>query len=399
MEDILDFDLTNVEFVKNPYPVMAQLRSAGKPIWHNEMNMWLAPRHADANAVLRAKTLGRIFQPREPEELWETFNWLHADSILDSEPPKHTRLRALVAKAFNRGQIDRLAPRINQIVQDLLINCEIKLKENGNFDVIADFAEPLPVMVIAELLGVAPESQELLRPWSQAIVKMYEYGHTADQQAAARAAGADFAQLITQMVTERKQNPTDDLVTEFARVEESGEKLSLHELIATCVLLLNAGHEASVNGFGNGFVATMRDQVEVEKLKKNPRAIADTAVEEFLRFDAPLQLFERTATSDTEINGITVKTGQKIAALLGSANRDESIFQQPDRLDLTRNPNPHIGFGGGIHFCLGAPLARLEMTSSLPALFEKFPNMQLAAEPVMRPTFVLRGYESILVTA
>ena len=399
MTNILHFNLRDPEFVANPYPVMSELRAIGKPVWHDEMNMWLAPRHADANAALRAKTLGRIFQPKQPEELWETFNWLHADSILDSEPPKHTRLRSLVAKAFNRGQIDRLAPRINQIVQDLLTNCDKKLNQTGSFDVIADFAEPLPVMVIAELLGVPEADRDYLRPWSQAIVKMYEYGHTEAQQAEARAAGADFAALVTQMVDDRKQHPTTDLVTELALVEEAGEKLTLRELIATCVLLLNAGHEASVNGFGNGFVAAMQRPEQAELLRTKPREIAATAVEEFLRFDAPLQLFERTATADTEIGGITVKNGQKIASLLGSANRDEAVFKSPDQMDLTRDPNPHIGFGGGIHFCLGAPLARLEMTSSLPALFEKFPNLKLASAPIMRPTFVLRGYESISVSA
>jgi cytochrome P450 len=399
MANVMNFNLRDRDFVANPYPVMTELRAVGKPVWHDEMNMWLAPRHADANAVLRAKTLGRIFQPKQPAELWETFNWLHADSILDSEPPKHTRLRSLVAKAFNRGQIDRLAPRINQIVQDLLANCDEKLSQTGSFDVIADFAEPLPVMVIAELLGVPEADRDYLRPWSQAIVKMYEYGHTEAQQAEARAAGADFAALVTQMVEDRKQNPTGDLVTELALVEEAGEKLTLRELIATCVLLLNAGHEASVNGFGNGFVAAMQRPDQAELLRTKPREIAQRAVEEFLRFDAPLQLFERTATADTEIGGITVKTGQKIAALLGSANRDEAVFESPDQMDLTRDPNPHIGFGGGIHFCLGAPLARLEMTSSLPALFEKFPKLNLANAPVMRPTFVLRGYESISVSA
>ena len=399
MTNVAAFNLTDPNFVANPYPIMKELRNAGKPIWHDQMNMWLAPRHADANAVLRAKTLGRIFQPKQPEELWETFNWLHADSILDSEPPKHTRLRSLVAKAFNRGQIDRLAPRINQIVADLLTDCEAKLAASGQFDLIADFAEPLPVMVIAELLGVPESEREHLRPWSQAIVKMYEYGHTEAQQAEARQAGADFAQLVTQMVEHRKQNPTTDLVTELALVEESGEKLSLRELIATCVLLLNAGHEASVSGFGNGFVAAMQRPDQAALLRTKPYEIAPTAVEEFLRFDAPLQLFERTATADTEIGGITVTTGQKIAALLGSANRDEQVFPNVDQMDLTRDPNPHIGFGGGIHFCLGAPLARLEMTSSLPALFAKFPNLNLVGQPVMRPTFVLRGYESIAVSA
>ena len=399
MTNWAEFDLNDPKFVANPYPVMAQLRLAGAPIWHEKMQMWLAPRHADASAVLRAKTLGRIFNPREPADIWETFNWLHADSILDSEPPKHTRLRSLVAKAFNRGQIDRLAPRINELVAQLINDCQQKLNETGSFDVIADYAEPLPVMVIAELLGVPVAEQDQLRPWSQAIVKMYEYGNTQDQQAAARAASYEFTALVTEMVEFRKKQPTTDLVTELALVEEAGEKLTLRELIATCVLLLNAGHEASVNGFGNGFVAAMQHPDAVAKLRSNPREIAATAVEEFLRFDSPLQLFERTATAETNIGGITVEVGQKIAALLGSANRDESVFRNATVMDLTRDPNPQIGFGGGIHFCLGAPLARLELAASLPALFEAFPKLELAGNPVMRPTFVLRGYESIAVTA
>lgn len=399
MTNWAEFKLNDPKFVANPYTVMAQLRLAGAPIWHEEMQMWLAPRHADASAVLRAKTLGRIFNPREPADIWETFNWLHADSILDSEPPKHTRLRSLVAKAFNRGQIDRLAPRINELIAQLINDCQQKLNETGSFDVIADYAEPLPVMVIAELLGVPIAEQGQLRPWSQAIVKMYEYGNTQDQQAAARAASSEFAALITEMVEFRKKQPTTDLVTELALVEEAGEKLTLKELIATCVLLLNAGHEASVNGFGNGFVAAMQHPDAVAILRSNPREIAATAVEEFLRFDSPLQLFERTATAETNIGGITVEVGQKIAALLGSANRDESVFRNATVMDLTRDPNPQIGFGGGIHFCLGAPLARLELATSLPALFEAFPKLELAGNPVMRPTFVLRGYERIAVIA
>jgi cytochrome P450 len=273
------------------------------------------------------------------------------------------------------------------------------LRDQGTFDVIADYAEPLPVLVIAELLGVDKENSHFLRPWSQAIVKMYEYNPTEQQKTEARQASDNFAQLVTQMVTQRKQNPTPDLVTELVQVEESGEKLTLHELIATCVLLLNAGHEASVNGFGNGFVAAMNTPSEKAKLITKPREIANSTVEEFLRFDAPLQLFERTATATTKIGEIVVEEGQKIAALLGSANRDESVFSNAAQMDLTRDPNPHIGFGGGIHFCLGAPLARLEMVKSIPALFERFPGIELADTPRMRSTFVLRGYEEISVSA
>jgi hypothetical protein len=161
------------------------------------------------------------------------------------------------------------------------------------------------------------------------------------------------------------------------------------------VLLLNAGHEASVNGFGNGLVAALEREDQAEMLRSRSREIAETAVDEFLRFDAPLHLFERTATADTEVGGVNIKSGQKIAALLGSANRDASVFDRADDMDLTRNPNPHIGFGAGIHFCIGAPLARMEMSTSLPVLFERFPNLRLESDPIRRPTFVLRGYERV----
>ena len=394
MELAHSFNLKDPQFLLNPYPVLSELRAHGRPIWHEEMQLWLAATHADATAVLRSKSLGRIYTPQEPSDLWETFNWLHADSIMENEGAKHTRLRALVSKAFNRGQIDRLAPRIQKIVDELLDNCE----ELGEFDLLADFAEPLPVRVIAELLGVSPADEINLRPWSQAIVKMYEFDVSVEEEVAARDASSEFAAMITTMVESRKANPTNDLVSELARVEESGEKLTLRELIATCVLLLNAGHEASVNAFGNGFVAAMNDGQAAETLRTRPREVTATAVEEFFRFDAPLQLFERTATTPTEINGVTIPTGAKIAALLGSANRDSLVFDNPEKINLERNPNNHISFGGGIHFCLGAPLARLELSTSLPALFERFPTIQMTEKPELRETFVLRGYSQIRVT-
>ena len=384
-------------FVENPYPALKELRQVGKPVWHEEVGMFLAARHLDANAVLRTKTLGRIFTPREPESQWNEFNWLHSDSLLDSEPPKHTRLRSLVGKAFSRSRIEALRPEVERIANLLLDEAENKLSSNGHFDLIADYAEPLPVKVIAALLGFPDEDEHLLRPWSQSIVKMYEVNPSLEVQAEAQQAAHEFAEYVRGLMNKRKAQPSSDLISELATVEEAGEKLNAQELIATCVLLLNAGHEASVNGFGNGMVATFEREDQLELLRKNPRAIADTAIEEFLRFDAPLHLFERTATADTEIGGVVVKTGQKIASLLGSANRDETVFDRADELDLTREQNPHIGFGAGIHFCLGAPLSRIEMSASLPILFERFPALSLKETPKRRPTFVLRGYESILV--
>jgi len=392
-------DFNNPTFVADPYEQLKALREIGKPVWHEGMQIFLAARHSDANDVFRNKSLGRIFTDKSPEFEWETFNWLHSDSILDSEPPKHTRLRSLVAKAFNRNKIEGMRPAVERITQQLLDAIDEKVKSGESFDLIADYAEPLPVKIIADLLGFPESEEHLLRPWSQSIVKMYEVNPSEQYQIEAKKAAGEFAEYVRNLAEHRKINPGKDLITDLAMVEENGEKLNSHELVATCVLLLNAGHEASVNAFGNGMVAALERPDQAELLRKNSRAITETALEEFMRFDAPLHLFERTATIDTELGGVKIEKGQKIAALIGAANRDSSVFERADEMDLTRDPNPHIGFGAGIHFCLGAPLARLEMSVSLPALWEKYPNMQLAGTPVRRPTFVLRGYESVSISA
>lgn len=392
-------DFNNPTFVADPYEQLKELRQFGKPVWHEGMQIFLAARHRDANDVFRNKSLGRIFTDKKPDFEWETFNWLHSDSILDSEPPKHTRLRSLVAKAFNRNKIEGMRPAVERITHQLLDAIDEKVKSGMTFDLIADYAEPLPVKIIADLLGFPESEEHLLRPWSQSIVKMYEVNPSEQHQVEAKKAAAEFAEYVRSLAEHRKKNPGQDLITDLAMVEENGEKLNSHELVATCVLLLNAGHEASVNAFGNGMVAVLERPDQADLLRKNSRAITQTALEEFMRFDAPLHLFERTATVDTEVGGVKIEQGQKIVALIGSANRDSEVFERADEMDLTRDPNPHIGFGAGIHFCLGAPLARLEMSVSLPALWEKYPNMQLAENPVRRPTFVLRGYERVSISA
>jgi cytochrome P450 len=388
-------DFNDDSFIENPYPALAELRKVGKPVWHEGAQMFLAATYADANAVLRNRSLGRIFKAREPDSDWGTFNWLHSDSLLDSEPPKHTRLRSLLVKAFNKNKIDSLRPDVVRLTESLLQGIQAKIERDGEFDVIADFAEPLPVKVIAALLGFPDEDEHLLRPWSQAIVKMYELDPSEQTQAEAQQASQEFADYVRGLMEARKLSPGTDLISDLAAVEEDGQKLNAQELIATCVLLLNAGHEASVNGFGNGLVAAMQRPDQLQVLRDRPFEVAATAVDEFLRFDAPLHLFERTATADVEIGGVLVREGEKIASLLGSANRDETVFANPTEMDISRDPNAHIGFGAGIHFCIGAPLARMEMTTSLPALFERYPTLELAAEPIRRPGFVLRGYESV----
>ena len=386
-------DFRDPDVIRDPYPHLRELRDLDKPFWHPDLEVFLAATHRDANEVLRNKSLGRIYIDRAPESEWGVFNWLHSDSILDSEPPKHTRLRGLVLKAFNRGRMEGMRSQIEAIASELLDEIENK---GGEFDLIADYAEPLPVKVIALLLGFPPKDEYLLRPWSQAIVKMYEVNPPREHQLAAQKAANEFAEYVHTLMLERKREPKPDLITDLSHVHESGEQLSTHELIATCILLLNAGHEASVNGFGNGMVALLRNEAERARLFNDPDKFSPTAVEEFLRFDSPLQYFERTAINECEISGVTIKQGQKIVSLLGSANRDESVFERAHQFDVSRQPNPHIGFGAGIHFCVGAPLARLEMSISLPLLIKRFPNLNLAREPQRRSAFSLRGYTKVM---
>ncbi len=382
----------------DPYPAFARMRSVGAPVRDTDSGSWLAARHADVNAVLRHKDLGRIFTTREPIELWDTFNWLHADSILDSEPPKHTRLRRLVAQAFGRGHVERLRPRVRAASAGLLDSATEKLRDTGQFDLLADYAEPLPVIIIAELLGFPAADRPLLRPWSQDIVAMYELDRTPEQDDRAQRACAEFSQYVRELAADRTRHPGEDLLTDLAQARVEGERLSEQELIATAVLLLNAGHEASVNGFGNGVVALLQHPDQLAAVVADPWGLAPSTVEEMLRFDSPLHLFERTAKVDTEVAGVRLQAGDKISALLGSANRDPEVFAEPDSFDARRDPNPHLSFGVGIHFCLGAPLARVELTTSLPILLERLPGLQLAAAPVRRPSFVLRGYETLPVT-
>ncbi|MGN6301861.1 MAG: cytochrome P450 [Angustibacter sp.] len=395
------FDVRDPAFVSDPYAAFAEARQQGSLLWHDGLGQAVTLTHRAADVVLRERRLGRVFAPRRPEPDWSTFNWLHADSILDSEPPKHTRLRRLVAAAFGRGHVERLRPRVAELADGLLDECDVALADSGSFDVITDYAEPLPVLVIAELLGWPEADRHLLRPWSQAIVRMYEVDRTPEQEAAARAACSEFADYVRELADARRADPRDDLVTHLVQVRDGGDKLDDHELIATVVLLLNAGHEASVNGFGNGIVSLLSAPDQMDTLRRNvsdPDLVA-LAVEEMLRHDSPLHLFERTATQDVELDlpdrTVRIPQGHKVAALLGAANRDPEVFAEPDRFVVDRMPNPHLAFGAGIHFCLGAPLARLELQTSLPALLRRYPALEPAGEPTRRPTFVLRGYESV----
>jgi cytochrome P450 len=354
--------------------------------------MWLAASHAAAGAVLRDRRLGRFWRDREPAGRWEPFNLLHRNQMMENEPPAHTRLRSLVAKAFGRGHVERLRPAVTAEAASLLAAA------GTEFDLLADVAEPLAVTVIAELLGVPHADRHRLRPWSAAIVRMYEVSRTAEAEAAALRACAEFAGYLRDLAARRRAEPRDDLISHLVAVRDGGDRLSDDELVASAILLLNAGHEASVNALGGGVVALLRHPGQLARVRSE-RALVRTAVEEMIRYDPPLHLFARTAAEPVEIAGVTVPEGGEIAALLGAANRDPAVFDRPDEFDVGRDPNPHLGFGAGLHFCLGAPLARIELQAALGALLDHAPVLELAAEPVQRPTFVLRAYEAVRLSS
>ena len=386
-------DFASTEFVADPYRALAQLRSKGPLLWHEPSGMWLATTHAAVSQTLRNRKLGRIWTDGVPLEQMEPFNVLHRNQMMENEPPVHTRLRRLVAGAFGRGHVERMRPRVEVLAKGLLDQL------SGRVDILAGYAEPLPVLVIADLLGVPGEDHILLRDWSQSIVHMYEQGITDEVKAAAATASVEFGDYVRTVVADRKRavlagRGGEDLISDLIEARDGDGKLSDDELVASVVLLLNAGHEASVNVFGNGIHALLSHPGQLARLTSGDVPVA-TALEELIRFDSPLQLFERTATDSIELLGNTVKSGQKVACLMGSANRDGEVFARADEFDVGRDPNPHLGFGIGVHFCLGAPLARMELEITLRHLLERFPRLRLGSEAPRRPTWVLRGFEQI----
>ena len=377
-------DLSDPAVVADPYPHFARERSRHPVAWHEPSGSWFTFSHAAVSAVQRDRRLGRLWTDREPAARLEPFNLLHRNQMMENEPPEHTRLRRPVASAFSRGHVERLRPRVRELATELLAEVDT----SRPFDVVEAYAEPLPVLVIAELLGVPRSHVHDLREWSQAIVRMYEPAPDEAVVAAAVGAAEDFAALVRDLLAVRRRQPAADLITDLAATE-----LSDDEVVAAVVLLLNAGHEASVNVFGNGLVAMLRRGLR-------PGSDVAACVEEMLRFDSALQLFERTATEQVELpGGIVVQPGEKVSALLGAANRDPAVFERPDEFDVARAPNPHLAFGVGVHFCLGAPLARMELTESVALLFERLPDLALAGEPESRGTFVLRGHRRVEVAA
>jgi cytochrome P450 len=390
-------DLTDPGVVADPYPAFAAARAQAPVQWHEGLQLWLAFTHAEANAVLRDRRLGRIWRDKEPAERFGQFNLIHRNAILEMEPPEHTRLRRLISAAFARGHVERLRPWVQQLADRLVDELIERSGGSEPVDVLTGMAEQLPVEVIAQLLGVPEADKPLLRPWSNAIVKMYEYGRPPAVEDAAEQAAAEFVEYLRGLAAARRTNLGEDLLSHLVSTRDAdGDKLTEDELVTTCVLLLIAGHEATVYVSGYGLLALLVHPDQLQRLRVDADQLP-TAIEELMRFDSPLQLFERTATEDVEIGGITVERGQKIAALLGAANHDPAVFADPETLDVGRTDNPHISFGAGIHFCIGAPLARVELQASFGALLGRTSRLELGRPARRRPEFVIRGLAELPV--
>jgi cytochrome P450 len=391
------FDPRDPAFLADPYPVFDELREKGPVHWHEGLGLAVAVSHAACSEVLRNRSAGRIWKDREPASSFAAFNMLHQNSLLENEPPKHTRLRRLISAAFARGHVERLRPAVTSLSRSLVSSLVSAIEADGSADLLHHLAAPLPVEVIAELLGVPAADRPRLQPWSNAIVKMYEYGLPAPAAAAAEDAAQEFVDYLRFLAASRASAPGDDLISDLVAVRDGTDRLTDDELVGTAVLLLMAGHEATVNVLGNGMLALLTHRSEWSRLVSSPDLLP-TAVEELIRFDAPLQLFERTATAPTTVAGYALEPGDKIAALLGAAARDPLVFDDPSRLDVGRTPNAHLGFGAGIHYCVGAPLARVEIAAALEALIQRLPDLRLAQVPDRRPEFVIRGVRTLPVT-
>ncbi|KUJ80142.1 cytochrome P450 [Ruegeria profundi] len=379
------------DFVQDPYPFYHSARAHGDLVYWEDYRKVAAVSHKAVQALLKDRRFGREvpveFQRPAAAHLAPWLN-VEAHSLLEAEPPRHTRLRALVMRAFTSRGIAALEPSVLD-----LCNTLIDRFPSTPFDLLDAYCTQIPVITICRLLGV-PEQQspDLLR-WSHAMVAMYQASRTRQTEDEAANAAREFTAFLSDYIEKRRSDPQDDLITRLIEAEEKGEKLSRDELVATCILLLNAGHEATVHSLGNGVKTLLQ-------LGLDPRTYdIDELVEEILRYDPPLHMFTRYAYEDVEIYGHRFKRGDEVALLLGAANRDPSVWNEPDVFEPTRPVVTNTSFGGGLHFCVGAPLARLEMRLALKILFQRCPSIRLSAEPNYSNTYHFRGLTRLTVKA
>ncbi len=397
----VDFDPYQPGFLDNPYPTYARLRRQSPIFYDQRWNLTFFARHSDVEPMLRDRRFERdirhvpeaarrvdpevyqrIYPPRYP--MWTR---LIRDSFIDLEPPRHTRIRRLVQWAFTRRASRSYRPRMEAEAHRRLDQAAGR----GAMEAIADYATPIPLVMIAELMGVPGEDQPRLVEWSHRLVRLFDEGCTAEEGQSAEQAGIDFADYLRDLIRSPRTREGDNLLSHLIRARHEGDALSEEELIATAILVLNAGHEATVQAIGNGLMALSAHPDQWRRWRKD-RRLTPTAVEELLRYDTPLQMFERWVTEDVDWRGTELAAGSKVGLLFGSANHDEQVFERPDRLDLGRTPNPHVSLGGGVHFCVGASLAREELKVAFEVLLERVSRFELVPAPRERtPSLVFRG--------
>jgi cytochrome P450 len=380
----------------DPYPFYARLRAA-EPVHEVQFGIWLISGYDYVSEVLRDpvrfssdERKSAFMMTSDGAAFGDTsFGRVVHDMMVFRDEPDHKRLRDLVQKAFTRRMVENLRARISSLVDELVD----AIIERGGSDLISEFAYPLPVIVICELLGVPPEDRALFQEWAGDFGARFEAQplRTPEMEARGDAATVSLRDYLEGLIAEKRRLPADDLLSSLASVEDGGDRLSHDELVSTALLLLFAGHETTANLIGNGTHALLRNREQWQRLVDDPTR-ARAAVEELLRYDSPVQFIQRVALQDVEVGGRQISSGAPVALMLGAANRDPSHFPDPDRLDITRGDAPLVAFGGGIHFCLGAPLARLEAQISFSTLARRIPGLDFGdGEPQWRPSFVLRG--------
>lgn len=391
------FDAYDPAFVRNPYPVYARLRDEG-PYFDDSWGLTFFSTHRDVTGILRDRRFGRdirhvlpldhVDQRTYPEHLPAWCRMIRG-SFIDLEPPEHTRIRAAVNRSFTKRRAEVKRETITTLATGLFDRAAL----GGAFDAIADYAAPIPVAVIADLMGVPRDRQPDLLAWSHAIVRVFDLNVTPTEEQAAEQAVEEFSGYLRSLVTARRANPGEDLISELVADNDMPDE----DLIATCILILNAGHEATVHAIGNAILALARHPEVFARLRREPNLLP-TATEELLRWDPPLQMFERWVLENLEWNGVALRTGDKVGLLFGSANHDPAAFTEPETLDPGRTENPHVSFGLGTHFCLGAPLARVELEEALGVLVRRVDSVEsIDAEPPRTASLVFRGVDQLRV--
>lgn len=380
------YDPLAPDFLPDPYPMYARLRETEPVHWSERMGGWALTRYEDVALALRDPRFSVADRPPMRRDGAAT-------TMVTADPPEHTRLRRLVSKAFTPRAVERQRPRIQEIVDGLLDGVG-----GGRFDLVRDVAYPLPVMVIAEMLGVSLADRERFKRWaSEGLAGVVGRFATDEEVARARQSGAEIQAYFEDVIARRRGDLGDDLVSALIAAEDEGSALSSREVLDNCILLITAGHETTSSLIGNGMAAVLRHPAQLARLREDP-SLVPGAVEELLRFDPPVQAVTRRALEDVTLDGRAIEKGQVVFAVIGAANRDPRQFERPDELDVTRERNAHLSFGDGVHFCLGAPLARAEAQIAVVALLARFPELRLADEDVAwGGNFIVRGVTRLAV--